>query len=424
MERKSIGTLIAALRRANGMTQKDLAEKLNVSDKAVSRWERDESLPDLLLLPMIADIFGISVDELIRGEKKNTEKEAEGQETAGQQERLRKQMKRLTGAAISRLMGRMLIVASVGLAALLAAVICNFGFSRGVIGFFAGGVVWLAAGAMLCFFGADAWRRMDVEEYGEEEVKEYKREVVFWLKRGAFFLAGTAAFLLPLAACLGNGGYLDVFLEGAQWLYSGMICAAAISLAVCVAMYFINRRLLAAGLYPSERRSRRHGMLSACLTAVMAITLAAGGIVNSMNVLTVCHRYTFDDFDSFKAFMEESALEYMGLENNAVFYFDEEGREVHWNALEDEFFMDTVADKNGTVIGKVNTYGAASWGVSENNKGDMEFFAYKADEMPSARAYIEHVKRRVLTVFSLEPLCALLIWRLLEGKEKRRSGGI
>ena len=50
MERKSIGSFIAALRRANGMTQKELAERLSVSDKAVSRWERDENLPDLMLL--------------------------------------------------------------------------------------------------------------------------------------------------------------------------------------------------------------------------------------------------------------------------------------------------------------------------------------------------------------------------------------
>lgn len=42
MEKKTIGGLIAALRRASGMTQKDLAERLNVSDKTVSRWERDD----------------------------------------------------------------------------------------------------------------------------------------------------------------------------------------------------------------------------------------------------------------------------------------------------------------------------------------------------------------------------------------------
>ena len=51
MEKKTIGGFIAALRKANGMTQKDLAEKLNVSDKTVSRWERDECAPDITLIP-------------------------------------------------------------------------------------------------------------------------------------------------------------------------------------------------------------------------------------------------------------------------------------------------------------------------------------------------------------------------------------
>ena len=71
MEQKTIGKFITALRKANGMTQKDLAEKLNVSDKTVSRWERDEGAPDLSMIPVIAEIFGVTCDELLRGEKKN-----------------------------------------------------------------------------------------------------------------------------------------------------------------------------------------------------------------------------------------------------------------------------------------------------------------------------------------------------------------
>ena len=73
MEKKTIGSFIAALRRASGMTQKDLAEKLYVSDKTVSRWECDESAPDLSLIPVIADIFGITSDELLRGERRNSD---------------------------------------------------------------------------------------------------------------------------------------------------------------------------------------------------------------------------------------------------------------------------------------------------------------------------------------------------------------
>ena len=70
MERKTIGGFIAALRRANGMTQRELADRLNVSDKTVSRWERDESAPELAAIPVIAEIFGVSCDELLRGERR------------------------------------------------------------------------------------------------------------------------------------------------------------------------------------------------------------------------------------------------------------------------------------------------------------------------------------------------------------------
>ena len=66
------------------MTQKELAELLNVSDKAVSRWERDESMPDILLIPVLADIFEVSCDELLKGERTVKEIYQETQEKRSQ----------------------------------------------------------------------------------------------------------------------------------------------------------------------------------------------------------------------------------------------------------------------------------------------------------------------------------------------------
>ena len=74
MEKKTMGKFISVLRKANGMTQQELADKLLVSDKTVSKWERDERMPDISLLPAIAEIFGITTDELLRGERKNPER--------------------------------------------------------------------------------------------------------------------------------------------------------------------------------------------------------------------------------------------------------------------------------------------------------------------------------------------------------------
>ena len=70
MDRKSIGAFIAALRKANGMTQKDLAELLHVSAKTVPRSEVGDGAPDLALIPVIAEIFGVTCDELLRGERR------------------------------------------------------------------------------------------------------------------------------------------------------------------------------------------------------------------------------------------------------------------------------------------------------------------------------------------------------------------
>lgn len=66
----TLGAFIAALRKEKGLTQKQLAEMLSVSDKTVSHWEREESSPDISLLPVIAEVFEITADELLKGERK------------------------------------------------------------------------------------------------------------------------------------------------------------------------------------------------------------------------------------------------------------------------------------------------------------------------------------------------------------------
>ena len=60
MEKQSLGSMIASLRKQRGMTQLDLAVKMGVTDKAVSKWERDLSCPDISLLPRLAELFGVS----------------------------------------------------------------------------------------------------------------------------------------------------------------------------------------------------------------------------------------------------------------------------------------------------------------------------------------------------------------------------
>ena len=65
----TIGKRIAALRREKNLKQDDLAQMLEVSPQAVSKWEKDQTCPDISLLPKLAKILGVSVDELLSGKQ-------------------------------------------------------------------------------------------------------------------------------------------------------------------------------------------------------------------------------------------------------------------------------------------------------------------------------------------------------------------
>ena len=71
MDKERMGQLITELRKEKGLTQKQLADELNVTDKAVSKWERGQSFPDISMLEPIAEVLDISIMEILAGEKKS-----------------------------------------------------------------------------------------------------------------------------------------------------------------------------------------------------------------------------------------------------------------------------------------------------------------------------------------------------------------
>ena len=69
IDNQKFGAFVAMLRKEKGYTQKELAERLFLSDKAVSKWERGLSLPDIALLEPLAQILDVTVAELLKGER-------------------------------------------------------------------------------------------------------------------------------------------------------------------------------------------------------------------------------------------------------------------------------------------------------------------------------------------------------------------
>ena len=69
MDKEKTGQLITELRKEKGLTQKQLADALNVTDKAVSKWERGLSFPDISMLEPISELLGVSIMEILAGER-------------------------------------------------------------------------------------------------------------------------------------------------------------------------------------------------------------------------------------------------------------------------------------------------------------------------------------------------------------------
>ena len=91
--RKLIAENIARLRKRAGMTQAELAERINYTDKAVSKWERGESLPDVIVIKEIADLLGVTVDTLLS-------EEGRAVEPALEQESIKHNRRVITGISI------------------------------------------------------------------------------------------------------------------------------------------------------------------------------------------------------------------------------------------------------------------------------------------------------------------------------------
>lgn len=82
MEQQKIGSFLKELRRERNLTQEELAEKLNVSGRTVSRWETGANMPDISLLVELAEFYDVSIPEIINGERRSESMNEEVKETA------------------------------------------------------------------------------------------------------------------------------------------------------------------------------------------------------------------------------------------------------------------------------------------------------------------------------------------------------
>ena len=202
MEKKTTGQFLSVLRKAKGMTQRELAELLNVSDKAVSRWERDESMPDILLLPVLADIFDVTCDELLRGEKISKEHYNETPE------KKRNRVEVLVKKSKSQFQAFSMISIGAVFLGFLIAVILNFYFKKATIGFFCA-LIGIIAGLMtqLAFYFYFKGN-VDTEDIESPVLVAYKKYIRNHTLHISYFLFIILCICLPLLL-MGQISYAD-----------------------------------------------------------------------------------------------------------------------------------------------------------------------------------------------------------------------
>lgn len=358
MEKKTIGGFIAALRRANGMTQKELAERLNVSDKTVSRWECNDGAPDLSVIPVIAEIFDVTCDELLRGERMSPTAEASEQTNTVLSPKAEKQRQRLLATQLARYRSSSWISMGISLCGLIAAMVANMGFLRAYIGFFLGAVFYLAAAISQAIWINHAFLTGATDISDDPEIGYYRHSVIRQAELSLGLIAVLFGTTLPLLI-LPNDAYVG--LSAGSWLLYGLLFGAAALLIACVICFFLNNTLLNHGIYtlPEKEAVRYHHnrtLKKRCvllLIPALVITLIAHIATTEIwGPRSIMKGTSFDDYDSFVAYMEQDIPYYhfsgatVAVEPLDGIYYDADGNEIS----EEDAMRRTLTLHDGTVV--------------------------------------------------------------------------
>lgn len=172
MEKQTMGAFISALRKSKGITQKELAELLNVSDKAVSRWECDQTTPDIYLLPMIADIFDVTTDELIRGGRIKSEQPTENQEKS-----IQKRFETILETKFNSYKTKSIISIVLVIVGLIILFVCRYEFAKHELGFGISLVAFVCAIALQTVFLLNFKNSINTSELDNDALKTQKGKV-------------------------------------------------------------------------------------------------------------------------------------------------------------------------------------------------------------------------------------------------------
>ncbi|MBE6631619.1 MAG: helix-turn-helix transcriptional regulator [Ruminococcaceae bacterium] len=292
MAGNTIGQFISVLRRARGMTQQEMADRLNVSNKAVSRWERDECAPDITLIPAIAEMFGISCDELLKGERIFNDTQEIKSEP-----KVEKQIRSLVNRGIWKFKVFIYIALALSAVGFILMMGIAYGFYRPRIGF-AVMMLFEVSSFFVTLIGMAKLREISVDNELFESVDEKTVSVYYKtlsdMSYFAFFSVISAA-ILSLPHLLVNSEFIfSVLSFGSYMGYAFILILCLISLYIALkgayASFITGKSYIKESLCPSVRLMN--------IIQVSSVTAAAFLVVISPYAETYSKFGSYEDINS------------------------------------------------------------------------------------------------------------------------------
>lgn len=322
MEKKSMGSFLTVLRKARGLTQKQLAEKLNVSDKAVSRWERDECAPDLSLIPVLAEIYGVTSDEILRGQRMDPEKQSLDYDRS----KAEKQRNRILHSTKTKFLCRSIVTVALSLVGVLLAYILNSEFSKANAGFLVGCIFFVTAAVSQILLLFNSFGTVSDEEWQDSSVENCKGFMILASQWCMGIIAASIAFCIPLAG-QSSVPFSDCISSGIPWIF--VLTAVWLIISITINLC-LKRKGIVDLKQPLNKLRLRYGrVLAVIFVMLLGLQFGMNRILNDNKHLYAPHE-THTDVRLFANLMAEPKTEkgfsmylYDDTHDVWVFYIDD-----------------------------------------------------------------------------------------------------
>ena len=307
MAKTTMGEFLAILRKSKGMTQQDAADRLGVSNKTVSSWETGASSPDISLLPAIAELYGVTCDELLRGERISPAEPPQATE-----QKREKALAHLLARYKNNVSVAAMVSYGLALLAALLTLILAFAAFQSRLGFFIG-LILLAASLFVTLLACRRSAFLVSQDDFEAEATERFFLYLFRI-RGRVCIACAAAFgfIFPHVFIPAHGGMKI----GYAFLFGAIGAAAAFLIAGFIYLLIKSK----SERFPeNERKFLLFKLINctvifSCAALISAVAISVVGVYNSAFVsrgdaiVSIPEKYYYDSLDELKQNAESCEL--------------------------------------------------------------------------------------------------------------------